>query len=297
MAALLARFLAFLRTVLVEHLTEWRARMAAGRRDLWSRRPTLRRVGSRLLVLALGLAGLLSIAARWQLAEALPSALDWRALGVLLGRAARPGDVVVLSPPWLERAREVTPQGLRVLAPRTLDGERLPGVRRAWLVRAAGLPHASWEVELELERRAARAVPERLGALTVTAYELAEPAPPAPDLAGLLPGRALVHDRNGLPRRCLPLRAEDGARALALPDVVLGRSLEGELRRLAGAGAVRLTLRVDGVEAGAVELPPGAPRAPLSIDTARHIGRHALGLRADAAGPPWAVCVEARVVP
>jgi hypothetical protein len=298
MAALLARFLAFLRTVLVEHLAEWRDRLARAWRGAWERRPTVRRAGARLIVLAVGLTGVAAIAARWQLATALPSSLDWQALGALLGRSARAGDVVILSPPWLERAREVAPPGLPVLAPRTLAGERLPGVRRAWLVMAPDLPATRWDVALELERRAARAVPERLGALAVTAYELADPAPPAPDLTDLLLGRALVHDRNGLPRRCLPLRVEGGdPTSLTLPEVPLGRALAGEVTRLSGGGAAQLAVQVDGAEVAVVALPGGATRAPLSADTSRAMGRHAVALVARSVEPPATLCVEARVEP
>ena len=166
--------------------TRWQSARARARALLWPPSPATWAALFALVVAGLGLFGLGFEAT---LSSRLPSAIDWQAASALLAREARPGDVVALSPPWAERAREVLPErlprhpdaALPVLAlPGFAAGdELLPGVRRVWLLSLTGAPGHRGTIASELAARA-EAVdgPLRLGALAVTRYDLPRPLLP-----------------------------------------------------------------------------------------------------------------------
>src|SRR5512137_875718 len=135
---LLVRLLSHVRSDLDAQVRGW---WRSVRRDLkhrWSRRPRAWRASAMALSLLLALLGAGSLLAQPRLAARLPAPLDWRAAAVLLERDARPGDVVVVEPPWLERARELVPPGLRLVALPWVEAEWFPGARRAWVLSAFG---------------------------------------------------------------------------------------------------------------------------------------------------------------
>ena len=239
----------------------------------------------------------------------LPSSLDWRAAMVMLGRDARPGDAVALEPWWAERAREVLPASLPVMAfPRMAD-EDLVGVRRVWLLALPSAPGHRFELEGDL---AARAVaidgPQRLGRLELTRYDLRSPLLPLAFLPDRLAtatvsvgGRPCARDARGafrcpgppfvvvarevrevnyLPRPCLYAHPAPGAPlTIEFPGVPLGRALRGHTgiageATLVGEAPVRLTVLVEGKEVGWAEEPPAQPGwHAFQIDTGRFAGR------------------------
>lgn len=303
-ARLLARALTHLRDLLVLQVRGW---LGAARRALaaaWTTRLTGPRAGAVLLVLGLSLAGTAALLAQAGLPGRLPGPVDWQAAGALLARDALPGDVVVVAPAWLERARQVVPRGVPVLAPARLDGELLPGVTRAWLLSAAAAPRASWEAEAELGRRATRADAQQLGALEAIRFDLSAPALPLASLADHPPppASAGLREAGGLPRRCLLFTPLPGAPlVLHFPATRVGRTLAGHAQLLPGDGdaPVRLAFQVDGAEVGAVEVRANDGWLPFQIDTSGAVsGAHRLDLVATAAGPPGrTVCLEGVTLP
>lgn len=275
---------------------------AAGAAWLWTRRPPAPRAAALAFVIGAAVVSAASILAQAGLAGRLPSALDWAAARTLVERDARPGDAVIVSPAWAERAREVMPGGVPVLAVARTSGEDLIGVRRAWLVSLPYAPRFTWDAELDLLERAARADPgARLGALEVTRYDLAFPSLPLaflPDrlgdaepslgdevcatdarggvvcpLAGARVARE-VREVDGVARPCLVFSFE---RAPASPLVLtftaqrLGRTVQGHAGPAGGADgavAVRVAVQVDGEEVGVTEV-QGRSFAPFRIDTTR----------------------------
>lgn len=142
-----------------------------------------------MLAAAVAGLGVFGLVFQTTLPARLPTGLDWRAVSALVERDARPGDVVVLSPMWAERAREVLPERLAahpesplvVMAyPRyARAAEDLVGVRRVWLVSLPWAPGASNAIAADLAARAAAVDgPQRLGAIEVTRYDLAFPVLP-----------------------------------------------------------------------------------------------------------------------
>jgi len=279
--------------------------------------PTSRRTLARLL--ALGLAGSLAVlgiggvAFQLALPLLLPSALDWRAAGVLLERQAQPGDAAASSPAWAERLRLVAPPRLRVLGGPRFSHAELEGVRRVWLVSLPSAPGFSWKPELELIARATPTDPPlAVGRLEIAHYEVSHPdlvlaslpdelARATIDLGGTpcteahgvfrcTGGRATasveagVIDVEGLPRQCLVAHAWGEATPLTLtfPAVALGRVLGGSAgllpRGSAQTAPLTLTLRIDGEEAGSVEL-DGAAWPSFHLDTGRWAGQeHSVAL-------------------
>jgi len=239
----------------------WRAR---ARRLLWPPTPEVLAALFAATVTGLGGYGLLFAAT---LSSRLPSPIDWEAAAALVGRDARPGDIVALAPPWAERAREFLPERLptRPDVPLVTNSfldyatEELPGVRRVWLVSLPRAPGYSGDIARELASRStAIDGPQQLGALQVTRYDLQTPMRPlyffpdrlssarvqvgeetcAADAAGGLrcagtPSLRVareVREVDFLPRACISVVASsDPARpsAIDFPDVPMGRALRG----------------------------------------------------------------------
>jgi hypothetical protein len=261
-------------------------------RSAWDRRPSRATVTARLFVVAVAVAGAASLLAQSDLAGRLPGPLDWRGAAALLERDGRPGDAVVIAPAWAERARAELPAGYPVLALPGYADEPLVGVRRAWLLALPGAPLASSRIARDLAGRAAGPPQEsRLGALSVSLVELAEPARALawlPDRLASAEARAGVADCvregtralrcgpgalrvarevrevGGLPRPCLTAPAgagTSGALAITFPGVPMGLELRGgaglagRVREPASPAPVRLAVQVDGREVAALELP------------------------------------------
>jgi len=298
---LFARLVTAARDLLGEQVAGWYGQGQVEARSAWERRPRAARAGAIAACLLLGASGVAGIARQHVVEDALPGPRDWRAAEALLGRDALPGDAVILSPDWLERARQHVPAGLPVLpAPR--GAEPLPGVRRAWLLAAAGVPRLDPSPWQALSARAARSDVQRLGALQVIRFDLAEPALPLADLAALAPGLAGLREAGGQARRCLVLRPAPGAPLVrALPAVPLGRTLSGHATALPGPGdgPLRLAFQVDGAELGALEVRREDGRRAFQVDTAGLTpGRHTLTVVVGGSGAePGALCLEAQAYP
>ena len=327
-----------------------RARAAAA--SAWQGRPPLARALA--LAFALGTLALGAAGAAWPvvLARRLPSALDWAAAAALLERDARPGDAVVVSPPWAERARELLPAGAPVLQRPRLAGEDLPGVRRVWLLSLRGLPGRR-AVDAGLAARGAGSLLTlRLGSLELARHDLADPLLPLaflPDRVDSLsvstggvdceqdgaafrctpppagadaigpsepaarppPGAATVRvertlrEVDGAPRACLSV--EPGGPlatplVLDFPAVTVGRVLRGHVG-LAGEAprgappVVRVSVQIDGEEAGAAEVPL-LGWAAFQIDTSRFAARSRdIALVLTSARPAGALCLDAVTAP
>jgi hypothetical protein len=255
----------------------------------------------------LALLGLGGAAFQLALPFLLPSPLDWRAAQVLLERQARPGDAVAASPAWAERLRMVAPPRLRVMGGPRFSHQELEGVRRVWLLSLPVAPGFSWKPELELIARATPTdQPVAVGRLEISRYEVSHPdlvlatltdelarasvdlgGTPCSEVQGTFRcggGRATasvdvgVVDVEGLPRQCLVARAsgEPAPLALNFPAVPLGRVLGGSAGLLPRGGAaptpLTVSMRVDGEEAGSVEL-DGAAWPSFHLDTERWAGQ------------------------
>jgi hypothetical protein len=275
-------------------------------RSAWSRRPPRAAMTAWGFVVVAALVGAASLLAQTGLAARLPSSLDWRAAGALLDRDFRPGDVVVVSPGWAEHARAELPARVPVFAlPRYAD-EPLVGVRRVWLLSLSGVRFPGDRIARDIAARAATdGGTQRIGALAVTRYDLAQPVRPIaflPDWLGeaeakvgdqpcerdgpnafRCPGSPPfrlareVREVAGAPRPCItapPGSGAGGAVSLTFPRVPFGLELRGGagvVGRLPTAGAppIRFAVQVDGEEVVALELPSGAPvRRPFLVRTA-----------------------------
>lgn len=311
-----------------------RAETATGLRRAWARRPSLPRALAWLFLA--GSVGTGALTAAWPafVAHVLPSPSDWAAARALLERDARPGDAIVLSPAWAERAREVLPAMAPVLAAPALAGDDLPGVRRVWVVSLPHVPPPPGEgaaVETLGARSTSAAPPVRLGALEVRRHDLADPLLPLaflPDLVGSLsvrlggeacPGEGggfrcgsaeggvrlerTLREVGGVARPCLAVAlpaALPAPLALRFPGVPVGRFLRGHAG-IAGArrpGArLSISVLVGGEEAGAVELEP-AGFVPFQVDTVRFAGRAGeVTLVLTAAGPVGDLCLDGMTIP
>ncbi len=296
----------------------------------WSHRPPPLRAAAILLVAAIALVSAASVLFQARLPDRLPTALDWAAVRALVERDARPGDAAALSPAWAERAREVLPASVPVLAQARYAGEDLVGVRRVWLISLPDAPRFRWDAEVDLAERAARSeAPARLGAIEVTRYDLAFPSLPlaflpdrlaqaevslggepcAPEGAGRFRCRdgavevqRSVRDVAGVPRPCLSAAAAtplDAPLVIAFPSTRIGRTLHGHagpVGPLAGAATVRVAVLLDGEEIGAAEV-VSAGWAPFRIDLTRSAGQ-ARPLSLVLTSPaPLALCLDAVVLP
>lgn len=263
-------------------------------RGAWSRRPAHGGMVAWGFLLATAVAGAISLAAQTKLASTLPSELDWHAAAALLERDSRPGDVVVVAPPWAERARAELPARVPVFSLARYAGEPLLGAKRAWLVSLSSVPFAGDAVARDVARRASSdGGPQRLGALTVTRYDLSQPRRAIaflPDWLGQatakLGGVACEHDGalalrcpgepavriarevrevGGAPRPCIstsPGSAASGPLSLTFPNVPMGLELQGGagfVGRLPAATSApaRFAVQVDGAEVAGLELAAG----------------------------------------
>jgi hypothetical protein len=270
----------------------------------WRHRPPGPRLAAIAFVCGAALAGAIGVVAQARLPGRLPSPRDWEAVRALVARDARPGDAVVLSPPWAERARELLPSTAPVLARTRWTGEDLLGVKRVWLLSIPRAPGFSWDPELDLLERASREAPaDAVGAFEVTLLDLAYPtlplaflpdrlagalltlggAPCAEDGAGghrcdaALPAhvRREVRELAGAPRPCLAVALPGGAPlALGFSPVRVGRVVRGHAGALGGGtlAPLRIAVVLDGEEAGAAEL-SGEGFLPFQIDTTRFAGQ------------------------
>ena len=277
---------------------------------LWPPRPEVLAGAYAALVATMGLWG---IAFQARLPFRLPSTLDWQAAASLLERDARPGDAVALSPMWAERAREVLPTSLPVMAlPRySREVEDLVGVHRVWLLSLPGAPGKSAFIESDLRARAAsQDGPQRLGALEVTRYDLRSPTLPLAWLPDRLAGaRVALGDRpcaagpagafrcpgppwmrvarevreiDFLPRPCLYAHPGPDPRvplSIEFPAVPMGRVLRGHTgiigdAALEGRAPVRMVVEVEGEFLANVDEPPRKPGWHVfHLDTSRYAGR------------------------
>ena len=295
----------------------------------WRLRPPAPRLAAIAFAVGAGLAGAAAISAQARLPGRLPSARDWDAVRALVARDARPGDAVVLSPPWAERARAVLPTTTPVLARSRWSGEDLLGVRRVWLLSIPRAPGFTWEPELDLLERASRSAPaEPVGAFEVALLDLAYPTVPLAFLPDKLAGAQVtlgdapcsaedsggfrcdapaparvtreVRELAGAARPCLVVTFPgDSPLALAFPPVRIGRVVRGHVGAIGGAtlAPVRVAVVLDGEEAGAAEI-SGAGFVPFQIDTTRFAGQPrevSLVLTTPAA---WAaLCLDAVTLP
>lgn len=295
---LIVRLLVHLREDLSAQVSSAWRRLADRLGRAWATRPPKRRLAARGLVVGLLLLGLGSLDARARLSGRLPSPLDWRALTALLERDARPGDLVALFPPWLERAREAVPAQLPVLATSALDAEWLPGVRRVWLVVAGSV--SSFGARPPLSSRSATVDTQQVGQLRVTRIDLASPVATLGSLAERSGAPARWRDVDGVARRCLDLAPRPGTPArLELPRLRLGGALAGHVALLTpdGSAAARLVFRVEGGPDIPVAVTARSGWLPFRIDTSGH-GAGPLTLVIEAEGPAGsAVCLDAQVMP
>jgi hypothetical protein len=329
LARLATRAAAFVRQRTAEGARE----TVRGARDTaaraWARRPTAPRAAAIAFIGALALAGVWSVVSQARLARRLPSPLDWAAARALVERDARPGDAAAIAPAWAERARELFPSSVPVLARRRFVGEDLVGVRRVWLVSLPDTSHYRWEPEVDLAERAARSeAPARLGALEVTRYDLAFPTVPLAFLPDRLSHAAVtlggapctrdgpwrfrcgegaleltrtVREVAGVPRPCLSAAAPaplGAPLAVEFPSMRIGRTLHGHAGPVSGsapAAPVRLAVLLDGEEIGAAEL-AAAGWTPFRIDMTRSAGQsRALALVLTSPGP-LELCLDAVVL-
>jgi hypothetical protein len=293
----------------VETLRETLRGWGEGVRRLWAARPGAVRATAIAFAAGAAVAGVASLSAQIRLPARLPAPGDWAALRSLVEGDARPGDVAVLSPAWAERAREILPASIPVLAARRYAGEDLFGVRRAWLVSLPEAPGFSWDAEKDLlERSGPAGRTARLGALEVARLEIPFPVLPLAFLPDRLAregpeaGAAReVREVAGAPRPCLAGRTGTGAPlALAFAPVRIGRLVRGHVGAVGAAalpGEVRVALAVEGEEAGTAVI-SGAGFVPFQLDTTRFAGQvRPLSLTVSAAGPDAELCIDAVTLP
>ncbi|HSM92993.1 MAG TPA: hypothetical protein VLT47_08880 [Anaeromyxobacteraceae bacterium] len=274
-------------------------------RGAWSRRPSPAGLAAWGFLIAAALLGAATLLLQTGLAARLPTALDWRAATALLERDYRPGDAVVVSPAWAERARAELPARVPVFAlPRYAD-EPLVGVRRVWVLSLPGVPFARDRIARDIAARASTdGGTQRIGAMAVTRYDLAQPTRAIAWLPDwLASARAKVGDRlcahdgpraivcpgtpvpiarevrevAGAPRPCLsaqPGSAASGPVSITFTGVPFGLELRGAAGVVGaipspGAPPIRFAVQVDGSEVAGLELPGGAPvRRTFAVRTA-----------------------------
>jgi hypothetical protein len=293
----LASLLAHLRDDLRAQVRGWWSSGFHRLRRSPAARAPRRQLAAQALVLGLIALGLASLDARQRLTDRLPSPRDWRALTALLERDARPGDLVAILPPWLERSRMALPARLPLLATSGLDTEWLPGVRRVWLVAASGV--TSLGARLPLADRSSVADAQQVGGLRVTRLDLAAPVLPLASLTERSGAVTRWREVQGAARRCLELTPGPGTPAiLALPDLRLGGSLAGHVALLPPAsGPAALRVRVDGGPPVTIDVTGRGGWQFFTVDTIRNAGTsHTVTIEATAPAGA-ALCVEALVLP
>lgn len=304
--------------------TGWHELRRKARATLWPPRPV---AWAALLALAVAAAGLWGLWFQATLPGRLPTTTDWKAVAAVLSREARPGDAVVLFPPWAERGRELLPDriptrpdvALPVLAfpSYAAEAEDLPGVRRVWLVAVHGAPRLRGTIPAELALRSERVGPPlRAGGLDLVLHELRSPVLPNWSLADAVraakvapPGAPVsrqTREVNRIPRGCAFLALDGpapGPVSLRFPAVPIGSSLRGHVGLVGdvagGAPPVSLRVKVDGVEVGRAEAAPSRPWSAVRVDTSRLSGRTSeVEVEVVPAGPlPQGACVDLVVLP
>jgi hypothetical protein len=313
----------------VEHLRATLRGWGALAMRAWRLRPPAPRLAAVAFACGAGLVGAWAIVAQARLPGRLPSPRDWDAVRALVTRDARPGDAVVLSPPWAERARQVLPSTAPVLARARWAGDDLLGVRRIWLLSIPRAPGFSWDPELDLLERASRSAPaERVGAFEVALLELAYPTLPLAFLPDRLAGAQVtlggapcaadgadgfrcdapaparvareVREVGGAPRPCLGVTLPGGAPLeLAFAPVRIGRAVRGHVGAIGGAAVapLRVAVVLDEEEAGAAEI-AGAGFLPFQIDTTRFAGQpREVSLVLTTPAESAALCLDAVTLP
>ncbi len=296
--------------------------------SLWARRPPRARGVAIAWVAASAGLGCWSVLAQARLPDRLPSGLDWAAARALVERDARPGDAAAISPPWAERAREILPASIPVLAQPGYAGEDLIGVRRVWLLSLQDAPGFSYRIDGDLSERSSQwSTTERLGAIEATRYDLAFPTLPLAFLPDRLAGAAVslasepcaadlkggfacatpvpvrvqreMRDVAGSPRPCIVATFESAAAAalaLSFPSLRIGRMVHGHAAHLgAERGPIRISVQVDGEDAGDAEIVGDA--RPFRIDTTRFAGRSGTLTLALTASGARSVCLDGVVLP
>jgi len=274
----------------------WSSGLDRLRRSPAARAPR-RQLAAQALVLGLIALGLASLDARQRLTDRLPSPRDWRALTALLERDARPGDLVAILPPWLERSRMAVPARLPVLATSALDTEWLPGIRRVWLVAATGV--TTLGRRLPLADRSSVADAQQVGGLRVTRLDLAEPVLPLASLTERSGAVTRWREVQGAARRCLELTPGPGNPAImALSNLRLGGSLAGHVALLPpSSGPATLRIRLDDGPPVAIEVTARGGWQFFTVDTVPHADTsHAVTVEA-AAPAGVSLCVEGMVLP
>ena len=211
-----------------------------------------------------------------------------------------------MTPAWAERARTELPARVPVFSLLQYADEPLVGARRVWLLSLAGVPLARDRIARDVASRASTdGGTQRIGALAITRYDLAQPAraiawlpdwlaeaeakvgarpcaregPQAVVCPGTPPLRIAreVREVAGLPRPCIsapPGSAASGPVAITFPRVPFGLELRGGVGVVGnlphtGAPPIRFAVQVDGLEVAGIELPGGAPvRKTFAIRTA-----------------------------
>ncbi len=291
-------------------------------RTVW---PPGDRAWASLFALAVSAAGLFGLWFQATLPGRLPSPTDWKAAAAVITREARPGDAVVLAPPWAERAREILPEriparpevALPILAFPSLDPEEdLRGVRRVWLLSFPGAPGGTGPVASRLAPRAASVEgPMQLGQLELTRYDLETPVLPLWSLVDRLPS-ASVQTRDArvtaetrevgfLPRSCVVARWSGPGLdpvVIRLASLPLGISLVGRVALAGNApgGGASVRVKVDGVEVARADATPGRPAGqPLRFDASRlPPASHEVTVEIVPSGPvPGGVCIDLAALP
>jgi hypothetical protein len=305
--------------------------LSRARRAAWTPGPRAAAAAVALGVAALGAYG---IAFQARLPRRLPSPANWREVAARLDHEALPGDVVALAPWWSERAREVLPTSLPVLAFPRLAGEELPGVRRVWLLALRDPPGGQGLAGRDLAAvSAAVDGPHAVGGLELTRFDLRSPALPVDSVLDHVPEaevrsgdrRCVFAGRSGfvcpagarvarevrevdlLPRPCLRVTpGKDGAPisilfgGVRMGSVVRGHAAAIGEAALGGEGDVRVVVEVDGRTVAALTVEPGEVGwLPLSTTIAGAAGR-ALPIRLRLelpSGDARSLCVEVHTLP
>jgi hypothetical protein len=196
--------------------------------------------------------------------------------------------------------------------------EDLPGVKRIWLVSLPGAPGASPRIARQLASRSeASEGPLQVGRLELTRYDLRSPLLPLHSFTDRLasastqnPGGRVTRETREvdlLPRTCIVVSfpgPRPGPATLVFPAVPLGRALRGHLGLVgdvsAGAPAVSLRVKVDGLEMGRGEATAARPGwSAFQIDTALLSGQtRQVTLEVIPSGPlPRGVCIDLMSLP
>jgi hypothetical protein len=95
--------------------------------------------GMALVVVALACLGF-----QLRLPSSMPTDADYQALASVIEQEFQPGDVVLLAPWWIERARIFVPEKVPVVGYYGSDGDDLRQHKRIWLIANPSLPKFSW---------------------------------------------------------------------------------------------------------------------------------------------------------